>query len=1009
MAADLAELGLIVTSAPAVRSLATFDSAASKSVIAADNLTERLKRQSQEFERLARSGLLVPAGYRQMETATRSMVAAKSDAIRVSDKLRGGLTSLAVAATGTNPMIGRLATTLSAFAVGGAVTAGVVGGIAAIGVAYNKLTEDTRRLKEETKAAQERIEALRKQQAGPDAQNNADVKTLTASRDRLQKELDRKERAQAGSPFREDLSAQRRDLAKFNSDIEVLTRDSALRQQEFKQKLDNEYYGKAVEDQRALDAETRRLNKEAHDLRMRQIDEEVARLSRLGRVDLDALLGNIDARIGASPFGGAALTPWAQQASDEAVRKAREDAASDEVRRNNTLNDAFNKATPAINGLTRSAQSASYALEQMLIQKFGGGIGAGLGAGAARGAFDDAVLKGVFGKSFATTALGGAVFGPILAGAGAAIGAGFDAFISDVFGGAARRRAAEVFQQAVQNFAASLASERARLSGNTLQADIIDTQIEFSKRREEAKRFTPIHAPDFADSRKRQEAARAQALAELNQLEEQRIAHLKEEARIRKQQAEVDFRARTLIAQGNDEQAAAIRQQIADERELAEARKLGIDDAIVRETHRAEAEKRAADAAKRRDEEAKRAAEETLRAITEMARKANELARADASLRSSTVGRGLSALGLGREADEARFAASARQEMEEAIRSGMSPQTLAMLAFVQVLERDQMRAQRQIDEQTKAINAAADAQIKALEEQEKSARAQLDIARENLRNQERSAEETRRVFESLSQFRSGLGLNTSLTTLSPINQLGEARRQYESLLGLASGGDRNAAGRLPDAARGFLDASRAVNASGMGYVSDFDRVQSTLAMVTDRFGAQLTVEERMLRELEIQSKTLDEQVKALEAAKEEARASADRQIVELVKQVTEAQKASAMSIGFYGDFRRAADEQLANDIRYFADMVKHLSDGIGYWQRIATGWEDFRGGWEVITRPGGGPLEVPLANLITEVKALLNVTVATAQQARADAQLVREALIENTTVTKQGLEGAKLS
>lgn len=106
-----------------------------------------------------------------------------------------------------------------------------------------------------------------------------------------------------------------------------------------------------------------------------------------------------------------------------------------------------------------------------------------------------------------------------------------------------------------------------------------------------------------------------------------------------------------------------------------------------------------------------------------------------------------------------------------------------------------------------------------------------------------------RTIENLQAFRGGLSLNPQLTILSPMQQLAEARRQYESTVAAAMGGDQNAAGRLPGAAQAFLTASRSVNASGRGYVQDFLRVQNETEAVTKLFQDQKSIQEQMLEEL----------------------------------------------------------------------------------------------------------------------------------------------------------------
>jgi hypothetical protein len=181
---------------------------------------------------------------------------------------------------------------------------------------------------------------------------------------------------------------------------------------------------------------------------------------------------------------------------------------------------------------------------------------------------------------------------------------------------------------------------------------------------------------------------------------------------------------------------------------------------------------------------------------------------------------------------------------------------------------------------TRIIEQELARQLAVLDVQENLLRSQLDTAQESLRLQEQEVEQTRRVLESLASFAAGLKLGPQ-SVLSPVEKLEEARRQYNSTLSSAYAGNKDAALALPDAARSLLDASREVNASGMLYVKDFQRVQATIAGVTDQFGSQLTVESMMLKQLEIQTATLQAQLDAINAARAQAKADADRQVASL--------------------------------------------------------------------------------------------------------------------------------
>jgi len=118
------------------------------------------------------------------------------------------------------------------------------------------------------------------------------------------------------------------------------------------------------------------------------------------------------------------------------------------------------------------------------------------------------------------------------------------------------------------------------------------------------------------------------------------------------------------------------------------------------------------------------------------------------------------------------------------------------------------------------------------------------IARE-MAKVERTIGELSNTIEGLQAFRNGLLLGSS-STLSPMQKLDEARRQYEQVVAAAKAGDQAAAGRLPGAAQSFLDASKAVNASGPGYASDFAEVMRTTDQITKMFENQRSVEQLIL-------------------------------------------------------------------------------------------------------------------------------------------------------------------
>lgn len=86
------------------------------------------------------------------------------------------------------------------------------------------------------------------------------------------------------------------------------------------------------------------------------------------------------------------------------------------------------------------------------------------------------------------------------------------------------------------------------------------------------------------------------------------------------------------------------------------------------------------------------------------------------------------------------------------------------------------------------------------------------------------------LLVTLRDFKDSLLLGDT-STLSPVQKLEEARRQFEETRAAALGGDAEAAARLPEVSQTLLNLSQQVNASGAGFVQDFERVQSSVDLV----------------------------------------------------------------------------------------------------------------------------------------------------------------------------------
>jgi hypothetical protein len=122
-----------------------------------------------------------------------------------------------------------------------------------------------------------------------------------------------------------------------------------------------------------------------------------------------------------------------------------------------------------------------------------------------------------------------------------------------------------------------------------------------------------------------------------------------------------------------------------------------------------------------------------------------------------------------------------------------------------------------------------------------------------------AAEEAARATNlvTLTRFRDSLALSGQ-SPLSPTQQLAEARRQYDAILGLARGGDQSAVDSLPETARTLLEASRAVFASGGRYADEFARVTADVNAIIEALTPTQDVQEAQLEVMqEVGRQTID--------------------------------------------------------------------------------------------------------------------------------------------------------
>jgi len=252
----------------------------------------------------------------------------------------------------------------------------------------------------------------------------------------------------------------------------------------------------------------------------------------------------------------------------------------------------------------------------------------------------------------------------------------------------------------------------------------------------------------------------------------------------------------------------------------------------------------------------------------------------------SVMARGLRVTGRGGEADILEMG---WQHQAERAQFRDNPIMLGFLDVVQGLERDALVRGQALAAQTSAIQAGAAAQQAAYDTQIRVAQDQLRVAEDQLHAQQQLVEETRRVVEALDEFANAIVLS-EYSPLSPIQQLAEARRQFEDMAAAAMGGNVEAGAGLPEAARNLLTASRAVNASNLGYATDFARVQQIVAAVREQFAGKLGAEESVLVELQTHTASLRTQIDELVSAREQVAISAAAQIEALNAAAAQATK-----------------------------------------------------------------------------------------------------------------------
>ncbi|HEY4133508.1 MAG TPA: hypothetical protein VGM50_23010 [Gemmatimonadaceae bacterium] len=200
---------------------------------------------------------------------------------------------------------------------------------------------------------------------------------------------------------------------------------------------------------------------------------------------------------------------------------------------------------------------------------------------------------------------------------------------------------------------------------------------------------------------------------------------------------------------------------------------------------------------------------EALNLATEQATKAETALaeiRKNASAQDNYQLRFLNAAG---KSDDA-FALQQQQEIEQAMVDGLDAISMRLLEQAQAAEK----AQREQEKQTTL-----------LQDQLSTAQQTYDTAQQ--------------TYSSLKAFSDSLAVS-QYSPLSPRQQLDTSRSQLSTLYQAAIGGDSSAAQQFSGVAQTYLDASRKYNASGAGYVLDYNSVTVMTDALKNLYGSQMT-------------------------------------------------------------------------------------------------------------------------------------------------------------------------
>lgn len=804
----------------------------------------------------------------QTRQKTRSMSAAHAEALRMNaefDRMNAGtrrttggigrlnnaLIVMTRRAVGANAVTGQLTDVIGTFALGLGKMTAILAGLAAIALAWQRITREAREAKKEQEEAGEILERIQKRQAGPRVEIERAIAVKQEELKDLEERMANARRLASQAATGQDVVDVARErglesLRKLNAEHRKIVGQIAAGERELARLTEEEAEKRA----RAIEEEQRRIAQAvaAGQQEINRAQEAMGRArdaSREDRERIQAMELELDERermVAAMREGQDAVDALTVAlAGERAVREASETEVPAQTEKRRRLAEALarleieeRKLTDAQRESERATKEAERAdrerLQQMResIRAAEDYARATIQLAEAFGALDAGQARGL--SSLVQVGQG---IGLLLAGGGG-VGAGVASIaggIASLFGGD-DRQAEEMrrLREATARLADVMEGAPAELAREAL-----DVFGGFDPRKEFAPgvpRTTPIPPGFFSQE-------------EIERLKAYDAAMVRITETFRR-----DLEVRRLVAAGKDEEAQAIRDLI----ELEQARRAGWDEDTIALLELTQQEERLAEARRRAHEEAQRAGGLIVRAL--------EL--------------------MGQSGASQRAGLALRQQ-DELFRFQGTPEMRELMEAVHFMERMDLETALRIE----AIQKEAEKQTQALDEQIRIDSETLRATEDQLRAQERMVADLERTVEALDRAGRDLLLGP-LSPLSPAQRLAEAQSEFETLRALALSGDVTAAQSLPDAARAFLEASREMFASSPRFVEDFRLVQETLGAVREQFAGQLTIEEQMLAELQARRDQLQEQIELAQQQRDAIQQAAEEQIAEVQAQHQEA-------------------------------------------------------------------------------------------------------------------------